>query len=163
MVCLFDSLRPINNLSVKQGRIFWIEPVLSWDKCVLLKDHNAVTPVRLEPETLRSWVKYSTTEPLRSLNWAWSAQIMLVGTASVWRNRPLSTIGFKWQLLLYYWDNFIQHFTGMFQGQPSTKSAKTNLICQKNWSQGGVAYHIKENFENLLRNWWSEFKIIWQK
>ena len=26
----------------------WVEPVLSQDKCVLLKDHNAVTPVRLE-------------------------------------------------------------------------------------------------------------------
>ena len=26
----------------------WIEPVLSLDKCVLLKDHHAVTPVRLE-------------------------------------------------------------------------------------------------------------------
>ena len=44
----------------------WVEPVLSWDICVLLKDHNAVTPVRLEPATLQSWVKHSTTEPLRS-------------------------------------------------------------------------------------------------
>ena len=45
----------------------WVEPVLSYDKCVLLKDHNAVTPVRLEPEAPRSRVKHSTTEPLRSL------------------------------------------------------------------------------------------------
>ena len=45
----------------------WVEPVLSYDKCVLLKDHNAVTPVRLEPAALRSRVKHSTTEPLRSL------------------------------------------------------------------------------------------------
>ena len=44
----------------------WVEPVLSYDKCVLLKDHNAVTPVRLEPAALRSRVKHSTTEPLRS-------------------------------------------------------------------------------------------------
>ena len=44
----------------------WVEPVLSEDKCVLLKDHNAVTPVRLEPAALRSRVKHSTTEPLRS-------------------------------------------------------------------------------------------------
>ena len=29
----------------------WVEPVLSLDKCVLLKDHNAVTPARLEPAT----------------------------------------------------------------------------------------------------------------
>ena len=45
----------------------WVEPVLSWDKCVLPKDHNAVTPVRLEPVAPRSRVKHSTTEPLRSL------------------------------------------------------------------------------------------------
>ena len=44
----------------------WIESVLSKDKCVLLKDHNTVTPVRLEPAALRSRVKHSTTEPLRS-------------------------------------------------------------------------------------------------
>ena len=30
----------------------------------MLKDHNAVTPVRLEPAALRSRVKHSTTEPL---------------------------------------------------------------------------------------------------
>ena len=33
----------------------------------MLKDHNAVTPVRLEPAALWSRVKGSTTEPLRSL------------------------------------------------------------------------------------------------
>ena len=33
----------------------------------MLKDHNTVTPVRLEPAALRSRVKHSTTEPLRSL------------------------------------------------------------------------------------------------
>ena len=32
----------------------------------LAQGHNAVTPVRLEPATPRSQVKYSTTEPLRS-------------------------------------------------------------------------------------------------
>ena len=45
----------------------WVKPVLSYDKCALLKDNNAVTPVRLKPAALRSWVKHSTTEPLRSL------------------------------------------------------------------------------------------------
>ena len=45
----------------------WVEPVLSKDKCVLLKDHNAVTPVRLEPATSRSRVKHSTTEPLHNV------------------------------------------------------------------------------------------------
>ena len=34
----------------------WVEPVLSLDKCVLLKDHNAVTPVRLETAVPRSRV-----------------------------------------------------------------------------------------------------------
>ena len=48
-------------------RSSWVESVLSYNKCVLLKDHNAVTPVRLEPAALRSRVKHSTTEPLRSL------------------------------------------------------------------------------------------------
>ena len=57
----FDSLRPINNLSVKQGRVFlgWTSTKLYY--CVLLKDHNAVTPVRLEPVAPRSRVKHSTT------------------------------------------------------------------------------------------------------
>ena len=36
----------------------WVEPVLllSLNKCVLLKDHNAVMPVRLKPAALRSRV-----------------------------------------------------------------------------------------------------------
>ena len=64
----FDSLRPINNLSVKQGRVFlgWTSTKL--EKCVLLKDHNAVTPVRLEPTASPSRVKHSTTKPLQSPN-----------------------------------------------------------------------------------------------
>ena len=45
----------------------WVEPVQSWDKCFLLKDHNAVKPIMLEPDTLRFRVKHSTTEPQRSL------------------------------------------------------------------------------------------------
>ena len=32
----------------------------------MLKDHNAVTPVRLEPAASRSRGKYSNTEPLLS-------------------------------------------------------------------------------------------------
>ena len=35
--------------------------------CLALKDHNAVMPVRLESAAPRSRIKYSTTEPLRSL------------------------------------------------------------------------------------------------
>ena len=54
MFCLirFDSLRPINNLSVKQGRIFLGWTNYKLDKCVLLKDHNAVTPVSSNPRPL---------------------------------------------------------------------------------------------------------------
>ena len=63
----FDSLRPINTLSVTQGWSSWVEPVLSKDKCVMLKDHNTMTPVRLESAAPWSRVKHSTSEPLRSL------------------------------------------------------------------------------------------------
>ena len=58
---------PSTIFQLNRDRSSWVEPVLSWDKCVLLKDHNAVTPVRLKPEASRSRVKHSTTEPLRSL------------------------------------------------------------------------------------------------
>ena len=33
---------------------------------------------------------------------------------------------------------------------PSTKLAKRNLICQKTWRPGCVAYPGKANFKNLL-------------
>ena len=33
----------------------------------MLKDHKAVTPLRLKPAAPRSRVKHATTEPLRSL------------------------------------------------------------------------------------------------
>ena len=54
----------------------WVEPVLCQDKCVLLKDHNVVTPVRLEPAASRSRVKHSTTEPLRSRPVLWPESSM---------------------------------------------------------------------------------------
>ena len=60
MFVWIDSLRSINNLSVMKGRIF-----LGWTSTKL--GHNAVMPVRLEHTDPRSRVKYSTTEPLRSL------------------------------------------------------------------------------------------------
>ena len=67
-VCLFDLILyvPLTIFQLYRDEPSWVEPVLSYDKCVLLKDHNALTPVRLEPEALRSRVKHSTTEPLRS-------------------------------------------------------------------------------------------------
>ena len=58
---------PVNNFQLSWEGSSWVEPELSKDKCVLLKDHNPVMPVRLEPTALRSRVKHSTTEPLRSL------------------------------------------------------------------------------------------------
>ena len=59
----FESLRPITNLSVINGRVF-----LGWTSNKLGLGHNTVTPVRLEPAALRSRVKHSTTESLRSFN-----------------------------------------------------------------------------------------------
>ena len=68
-VCLFDLILhvPSTIFQLNRDGSSWIEPVLSYDKCILLKDHNAVTPVRLKPAVFRSRVKHSTTEPLRSL------------------------------------------------------------------------------------------------
>ena len=62
LFCLFVYIFQLN----RDGSS-WVEPVLSQDKCVLLKDHNAVKPVRLEPQASRSRVNNSTTEPLISL------------------------------------------------------------------------------------------------
>ena len=68
-VCLFDLILyvPSTIFQLYRDGSSWVEPVLSYDKCVLLKDHNAVTPVRLEPAALWSRVKHCTSEPLRSL------------------------------------------------------------------------------------------------
>ena len=62
----FDSLRPINNLSVKQGQVFlgWTSTKLGL--MCLVQGHKAVTPVRVEPAVPWSRVKHSTTEPLHS-------------------------------------------------------------------------------------------------
>ena len=43
-----------------------VEPVLSLDTLVLLKDHNVVTPLRLKSVASRSRGQHSTTEPMRS-------------------------------------------------------------------------------------------------
>ena len=61
-LCLFvwfDSLRPINNLSVIKGRVFlgWTSTKLGL--MCLAQGHNAVTPVRLEPAVPQSRVKHS--------------------------------------------------------------------------------------------------------
>ena len=68
--CLLDWILyvPVNNFSVMSEQVF-----LGWTRTkqgfmCLVQGHNAVTPVRLEPATPRSWVKHSNTEPLRSLS-----------------------------------------------------------------------------------------------
>ena len=70
-VCLFDLILyvPSTIFQLYRDGSSWVDPVLSWDKCVLLKDHNAVTPVRLKPAAFLSRVKHSTTEPLHSLRY----------------------------------------------------------------------------------------------
>ena len=57
---------PSTIFQLYRGRSSWIETVLSYDKCVLLKDHNAVTPVKLVAAAHMSRVQNSTTEPLCS-------------------------------------------------------------------------------------------------
>ena len=71
--CLYNLILyiPSTIFQLNKKGFSWVEPVLSKDKCVLLKDHNAVTQVRLEPAVPRSQVKHSTTEPLRSLMLSW--------------------------------------------------------------------------------------------
>ena len=55
-VCLFDLILyvPSTIFQLNRDGSSWVEPVLRYDKCVLLKDHNAVTPVRLELAAPRS-------------------------------------------------------------------------------------------------------------
>ena len=67
-LCLFVLILyvPSTIFQLNRNGFSWVDLVLSKDKCVLLKDHNAVTPVRLKPAALRSRVKHSTTTPLRS-------------------------------------------------------------------------------------------------
>ena len=45
-VCLFDLILYVPSIIVQLYRdgSSWVVPVLSWVKCVLLKDHNAVLP-----------------------------------------------------------------------------------------------------------------------
>ena len=45
----FDVLCPSTIFRLNRDESYWVEPVLSQDKCVLHKDHNAVTSMRLEP------------------------------------------------------------------------------------------------------------------
>ena len=66
--CLLDLILyvPSTIFQLNRDGSSWVEPVLRYDKCVSFKDHNAVTPVRLESAAPRSRLKHSSTEPLRS-------------------------------------------------------------------------------------------------
>ena len=77
-VCFFDLILyvPSTIFQLNRDGSFWVEPILSYDNCVLLKNHNAVTPVRLEPAASRSRVKHSTTEPLRSHKLGWGHTLL---------------------------------------------------------------------------------------
>ena len=70
MICLFDLILyiPVNNLSVTSGQVFLGLTSSKLGLMCFAQGHNAVTPVRLEPMALRSQVKNSTIEPLRSLS-----------------------------------------------------------------------------------------------
>ena len=48
LFCLFDLILyiPSTIFQLNWDRSSLVEPVLSYDKCVLIKDHKAVTPVR---------------------------------------------------------------------------------------------------------------------
>ena len=65
---LFDSFLyiPFNNFSVMSGQVFLGRISTKQGLMCLAQGHNTVMPVRLEPATPWSQVKYSTTEPLRS-------------------------------------------------------------------------------------------------
>ena len=76
---LFDLILYVSSTIIQLNRdgSSWVEPVLSWEKCVLLMDYNAVTPVRLYPAAPRSQGKHSTTEPLRSLTITFDMNVIL--------------------------------------------------------------------------------------
>ena len=93
--CLFDLILyvPSTIFQLYRDGSSWIEPVLGWDKCVLLKDHNAVTSVRLEPAAIRSRVKHSTTEPLRSLYFIW---LFTLCRRTHWLVTSMQRVEFPW-------------------------------------------------------------------
>ena len=66
---LFDLILyvPSTIFQLNRDGSSWVEPVLSYDKCILLKDHNKVTLVWLEPVAPQSRGKHSTTEQCAAL------------------------------------------------------------------------------------------------
>ena len=86
----FDSLRPINNLSVIKGQIFlgWTSTKLRIN--VLAQGYNAVTLVRLEPAAPLSRVKHSTTEPMRFLDKLWKTKTIAINQDWVYNQSKLN-------------------------------------------------------------------------
>ena len=90
----------------------WVGPVLS-----LAQGHNAVMPVKLEPTALRSRVKHSTTEPLRSLYrlpslcflYSMVCQYYVSYTAQIWITLfaiqlNFSLLGLLYQTVCHFFD-----------------------------------------------------------
>ena len=73
----FDSLHPINNLSDINGRVYLGLTSAKLGLMCLAEEHNAVTPVRLEPAAPRSRVNHWATAPakLQKKNPIWNYEI----------------------------------------------------------------------------------------
>ena len=91
MICFvwFDSLRHINNLSVKQGQVFlgWTSTKLACSRTTTRYAGEAPTLVS------RSRVKHSTTEPLHSPRWM-SHQSSSYWSSTVCLNRKINCMLF---------------------------------------------------------------------
>ena len=93
----------------------------------MFKDHNAVTPVRLEPAALRSRVKHSTTEPLRSQDRKVSF-ICYKMTFSVFLFAVVySAVVFLLFFVLYLFSNFIT-VLGLFKFYPLSAAKSSSYI-----------------------------------
>ena len=86
---LFDLILyvPSTIFQLNRDGSSWVEPVLSKIKCVLLKDHKVVTPVRIEPAAPPSLVKHSTTEPLPSIKKNKKHLNVMFNTKGNWKSR----------------------------------------------------------------------------
>ena len=78
-----------------QQSFSYIDVFLGWTSTklglmCLAQGHNVVTPVRLKPTALQSWVKHSTTEPLRS--WFFSCDQHEPTPGSHVQNKPFNCI-----------------------------------------------------------------------
>ena len=84
-----------------RDRSSWVEPVLSKDKMCLAQGHNAVTRVRLEPAIPQSWIKHSTTEPMRSHKYVIMANMLCLCLTSQQQIRSYgdgaTALGLIWQ------------------------------------------------------------------